>query len=196
MQFCVFFIMLAHLNSIECEMKSIVIKFWWISLCQVFWLKDNVEINTKDGYYIVSNTGDLLISQTQLRDMGNYTCGAKNLAARRLSESASLIVYGKVPPPPHLIKTRKKKPAIDFWYFECSWIWNYAVVLHRIFWPLIDIPITLTKKYVWPIVDLSINICIKFCLYTCHVWFDLFEAPLPLDINVSPVLGSVEEMAG
>eukprot|EP00105_Crassostrea_gigas_P025237 XP_011445742.1 PREDICTED: netrin receptor UNC5C isoform X3 [Crassostrea gigas] len=62
-------------------------------LPEVFWLKDNVEINTKDGYYIVSNTGDLLISQTQLRDMGNYTCGAKNLAARRLSESASLIVY-------------------------------------------------------------------------------------------------------
>lgn len=120
MQFCVFFIMLAHLNSIECEMKSIVIKFWWISLCQVFWLKDNVEINTKDGYYIVSNTGDLLISQTQLRDMGNYTCGAKNLAARRLSESASLIVYGKVPPPPHLIKTRKKTQPyrlLIFWMF-------------------------------------------------------------------------------
>lgn len=91
--------MLAHLKSIEHEMKNVVIIFWNISLHQVFWLKDNVEINTKDGYYIVSNTGDLLISQTQLRDMGNYTCGAKNLAARRLSESASLIVYGKVSTP-------------------------------------------------------------------------------------------------
>lgn len=94
-----FLIMLAHLKSIEHEMKNVVIIFWNISLHQVFWLKDNVEINTKDGYYIVSNTGDLLISQTQLRDMGNYTCGAKNLAARRLSESASLIVYGKVSTP-------------------------------------------------------------------------------------------------
>ncbi|XP_078318953.1 netrin receptor UNC5C-like isoform X2 [Crassostrea virginica] len=62
-------------------------------LPQVFWLKDNVEINTKDGNYIVSNTGDLLISQTQLRDMGNYTCGAKNIAAKRTSMSAPLIVY-------------------------------------------------------------------------------------------------------
>lgn len=61
----------------------------------MFWLKDNVEINTKDGNYIVSNTGDLLISQTQLRDMGNYTCGAKNIAAKRTSMSAPLIVYGK-----------------------------------------------------------------------------------------------------
>lgn len=114
--------MLAHRNSIECEMKSIVIKFWWISLCQVFWLKDNVEINTKDGYYIVSNTGDLLISQTQLRDMGNYTCGAKNLAARRLSESAPLIVYGKVSPPPHQIRTGRGRggAVIDFWHFECT----------------------------------------------------------------------------
>lgn len=118
MQFCVFLTMLAHRNSIECEMKSIVIKFWWISLCQVFWLKDNVEINTKDGYYIVSNTGDLLISQTQLRDMGNYTCGAKNLAARRLSESAPLIVYGKVPPPPHLIRTgRGSHRFLTFWMY-------------------------------------------------------------------------------
>lgn len=144
MQFCVFLIMLAHLKSIEHEMKNVVIIFWNISLHQVFWLKDNVEINTKDGYYIVSNTGDLLISQTQLRDMGNYTCGAKNLAARRLSESASLIVYGKVStpttpvikwhPPPHthtLIKEGKKD---RFWRF-CIYfnLKRCSLTTHRFF---------------------------------------------------------------
>lgn len=135
--------MLAHLKSIEHEMKNVVIIFWNISLYQVFWLKDNVEINTKDGYYIVSNTGDLLISQTQLRDMGNYTCGAKNLAARRLSESASLIVYGKVstpttpvkkmtPPPTHT-KIKEEKKVIDFGDFALTLIWNLAVLLHITF---------------------------------------------------------------
>lgn len=135
--------MLAHLKSIECEMKNVVIIFWNISLHQVFWLKDNVEINTKDGYYIVSNTGDLLISQTQLRDMGNYTCGAKNLAARRLSESASLIVYGKVstpttpvikwPPPPTHTQIKEEKKVIDFGDFALTLIWNLAVLLHITF---------------------------------------------------------------
>lgn len=31
---------------------------------------------------------------------------------------------------------------------------------------------------------------------TCLVRFDLFEAPLPLDISISPVWGSAEEMDG
>ncbi|XP_048760226.2 netrin receptor UNC5C-like isoform X3 [Ostrea edulis] len=63
-------------------------------LPEVFWLKDNAEVNVKnDKNFIISSTGDLLISQAHLSDMGNYTCGARNLAAKRLSESAPLIVY-------------------------------------------------------------------------------------------------------
>lgn len=193
-------------------MKNVVSIFWNISLHQVFWLKDNVEINTKDGYYIVSNTGDLLISQTQLRDMGNYTCGAKNLAARRLSESASLIVYGKVSTPttpvikcPHthtLIKEEKK--VIDFGDFAFSLIWKGAVLLHIAF-------LTFDKRYfhdldknfVWPWERYIYIYLASFLSYlfnfahwylSCWIWF--VWAPLPLDISVSPVWGSAEEMDG
>lgn len=142
-------------------MKNVVIIFWNISLHQVFWLKDNVEINTKDGYYIVSNTGDLLISQTKLRDMGNYTCGAKNLAARRLSESASLIVYGKVstpttpvkkmtPPPPstHTHTNKGRKKSDRFWRFCINFNLKSCSLTTHNFLKLAlmkDIPMTLTK---------------------------------------------------
>ncbi|XP_062598853.1 netrin receptor UNC5B-like isoform X1 [Saccostrea cucullata] len=64
-------------------------------LPEVFWLKDNIEINVKnDDNFIISSEGNLLINQARLTDSGNYTCGARNLVAKRLSESAPLIVYG------------------------------------------------------------------------------------------------------
>ena len=65
-------------------------------LSQVFWLKDADPINVhQEINFIISNEGNLIINQARLRDMGNYTCGAQNVASRRLSESATLTVYGK-----------------------------------------------------------------------------------------------------
>ncbi|XP_074648340.1 netrin receptor UNC5C-like isoform X2 [Tubulanus polymorphus] len=61
---------------------------------EVFWLKDNKVIDVqKERNYIISNEGNLLISQSRLSDMANYTCGAKNIASRRTSETAILTVY-------------------------------------------------------------------------------------------------------
>ena len=62
----------------------------------MFWLKDGESIDhLKEINYIISNEGNLIINQARLADMGNYTCGAQNIASRRLSESARLTVYGK-----------------------------------------------------------------------------------------------------
>lgn len=61
---------------------------------EVFWLKDGEVVDVlKEINFIISNEGNLIISQSRLSDMGNYTCGAQNLASRRLSESAFLTVY-------------------------------------------------------------------------------------------------------
>lgn len=63
---------------------------------EVFWLRDGVEIDTsRDTNFIISNDGGLILNQAKLTDAGNYTCGAKNVASRRLSASAILTVYGK-----------------------------------------------------------------------------------------------------
>ena len=71
------------------------INFLYFALFQVFWMKDGVEINAATEInFIISSEGNLLINQARLDDSGNYTCGAQNLATRRLSESATLTVYG------------------------------------------------------------------------------------------------------
>ncbi|XP_076458521.1 netrin receptor UNC5C-like [Babylonia areolata] len=63
-------------------------------LPRVFWLKDNVELKVHRDYnLIISSEGSLIINQARLQDSGNYTCGAVNLASRRLSDSATLLVY-------------------------------------------------------------------------------------------------------
>ncbi len=50
----------------------------------------------KELNYIISNEGNLIVNQARLSDMGNYTCGAINVATDRTSESATLTVYGKL----------------------------------------------------------------------------------------------------
>ncbi|XP_067139903.1 netrin receptor UNC5C-like isoform X2 [Centruroides vittatus] len=60
----------------------------------VFWVHngDIIEVD-KDPNFIISNEGNLLIGQARLSDVGNYTCGARNIAGQRFSETAALLVY-------------------------------------------------------------------------------------------------------
>ena len=62
---------------------------------KVYWLKDGEPVDADaDINVIISNEGNLIISQVRLSDAANYTCVAQNVASRRLSEPAQLIVYG------------------------------------------------------------------------------------------------------
>ncbi|XP_076327168.1 netrin receptor UNC5C-like isoform X2 [Tachypleus tridentatus] len=61
---------------------------------KVFWLRNDEIIDTsRETNFIISNEGNLLISQVRLADSGNYTCGAKNIANQRFSETATVTVY-------------------------------------------------------------------------------------------------------
>jgi len=58
-------------------------------------LKDNEPVDAdEDINIIISNEGNIIVSQVRLSDAGNYTCVAQNVASRRLSSSAQLTVYG------------------------------------------------------------------------------------------------------
>jgi len=62
---------------------------------QIFWLRNGERLDvTADTNFIISNDGNLIISQARLRDAGNYSCGAQNIVGRRLSDPARLSVYG------------------------------------------------------------------------------------------------------
>jgi len=65
---------------------------------QVVWLKDGEEVDiVSDASVIMSSEASLIISETRLSDTGNYSCLAHNIAARRRSETARLLVYGQSP---------------------------------------------------------------------------------------------------
>ena len=67
-------------------------------LPEVFWLKDGEPIDPAlQRNFIVSNEGGLILNQARHEDAGNYTCGAKNVAARRLTAPALLTIYRKTP---------------------------------------------------------------------------------------------------
>ncbi|CAJ0600793.1 unnamed protein product [Cylicocyclus nassatus] len=61
---------------------------------QLTWIKDGVELEKNvDSNIIYANDGSLIISAARLRDSGNYTCEAANIANRRTTEPAALGVY-------------------------------------------------------------------------------------------------------
>lgn len=62
----------------------------------ITWIRDGRTIDPKrDPNFIITTDGHLLIAQTRLSDMGNYSCVAENIANRRMSEPALLTVYGE-----------------------------------------------------------------------------------------------------
>jgi len=62
---------------------------------QTFWLKNNEQIDALNEInYIITSEGDLIINRVELDHQANYTCGAQNIANRRLSEPAVLLVHG------------------------------------------------------------------------------------------------------
>jgi len=64
---------------------------------QVFWQKDGERIDVEaDINFIISHEGSLIVNQARLSDSGNYSCGAVNIAGRRLSDPATLTVYRKI----------------------------------------------------------------------------------------------------
>lgn len=58
-------------------------------------MKNGQEIDVSRTNLIISSEGSLLFSQVSLSDLGNYSCGARNLFAQRISGRAQLIVYSK-----------------------------------------------------------------------------------------------------
>ncbi|VDM78456.1 unnamed protein product [Strongylus vulgaris] len=58
------------------------------------WLKDGLELEKSvDSNVIYANDGSLIISAARLRDSGNYTCEATNIANRRSTDPVTLSVY-------------------------------------------------------------------------------------------------------
>ncbi|XP_006558297.2 netrin receptor UNC5C isoform X9 [Apis mellifera] len=62
---------------------------------RVYWLRNNVPVDTESDTLLVSSEGHLLVGQAKLSHQANYTCVAENIAAKRLSEPVSLTVYVK-----------------------------------------------------------------------------------------------------
>uniref|UniRef100_A0A915I2H0 Ig-like domain-containing protein n=1 Tax=Romanomermis culicivorax TaxID=13658 RepID=A0A915I2H0_ROMCU len=61
---------------------------------EVFWLKNDREIESKsDPNVIIAHDGALIIAVARLSDSGNYTCGARNVAAQRLSHAVPVTIY-------------------------------------------------------------------------------------------------------
>ena len=62
------------------------------------WLRNGEEINTvEDTNFIISSSGNLLVSQAKLTDTANYSCIAGNVARKRVSEPALVTVYSESP---------------------------------------------------------------------------------------------------
>ncbi|XP_015605954.1 netrin receptor UNC5C isoform X3 [Cephus cinctus] len=60
---------------------------------RVYWLRNGAPLDVDTDTLLVSSEGHLLLGQAKLTHQANYTCVAENIAAKRLSEPASLTVY-------------------------------------------------------------------------------------------------------
>lgn len=61
---------------------------------RVYWLRNNIPVDTESDTLLVSSEGHLLIGQAKLSHQANYTCVAENIAAKRLSDPVHLTIYG------------------------------------------------------------------------------------------------------
>jgi hypothetical protein len=75
---------------------------------QVFWHKDGQQLQFPDSStdhrrqpaassqnLIQAGDGSLILSAARLSDSGNYSCEARNMANRRVTEPAEIAVYGE-----------------------------------------------------------------------------------------------------
>lgn len=63
---------------------------------RVYWLRNGATLDAPTDTLLISSEGHLLLGQAKLSHQANYSCVAENVAAKRVSDPASLTVYGEL----------------------------------------------------------------------------------------------------